>query len=151
MYMVQGKWFAPGESLPDEVLSIRREVFGNPGLAFDPEGWNTLVYLDDKPAASGRIWWEEGAFWLGEICVLPSLRGRRLGDLVLRLLLFKAQSHAAREVRLHCPEETRGFFTRLGFRPVSREACMVEMMLPGDEISLDSCAGCKKKDCPNRK
>ena len=136
--MIQGKWFAPGENLPEEVLSVRREVFGNPGQTVDPKGWNTLVYLDDMPAASGRIWWEEGAFWLGEIGVLSSLRGRRLGDLVLRLLLFKAQSHAAREVRLSSPEETQGFFARLGFRPVSRETRMVQMMLPGDEISLDS-------------
>ena len=75
---------------------------------------------------------------------------RRLGDLVLRLLLFKAQSHAAREVRLSSPEETQGFFARLGFRPVSRETRMVQMMLPGDEISLDSCANCKKQNCPNR-
>ena len=149
--MIQGKWFAPGETLPEEVLSIRREVFGSPGQTLDPKGWNTLVYLDDIPAASGRIWWEEGAFWLGEIGVLPSLRGRRLGDLVLRLLLFKAQSHAAREVRLCCLEETRGFFARLGFRPVNREAHMVQMMLPGNEISLDSCASCKKQNCPNRK
>ncbi len=149
--MIQGKWFAPGENLPEEVLSVRREVFGNPGQTVDPKGWNTLVYLDDMPAASGRIWWEEGAFWLGEIGVLSSLRGRRLGDLVLRLLLFKAQSHAAREVRLSSPEETQGFFARLGFRPVSRETRMVQMMLPGDEISLDSCANCKKQNCPNRK
>ena len=149
--MIQGKWFAPGENLPEEVLSVRREVFGNPGQTVDPKGWNTLVYLDDMPAASGRIWWEEGAFWLGEIGVLSSLRGRRLGDLVLRLLLFKEQSHAAREVRLSSPEETQGFFARLGFRPVSRETRMVQMMLPGDEISLDSCANCKKQNCPNRK
>ena len=149
--MIQGKWFAPGENLPEEVLSVRREVFGNPGQTVDPKGWNTLVYLDDMPAASGRIWWEEGAFWLGEIGVLSSLRGRRLGDLVLRLLLFKAQSHAAREVRLSSPEETQGFFARLGFRPVSRETRMVQMLLPGDEISLDSCANCKKQNCPNRK
>ena len=149
--MIQGKWFAPGENLPEEVLSVRREVFGNPGQTVDPKGWNTLVYLDDMPAASGRIWWEEGAFWLGEIGVLSSLRGRRLGDLVLRLLLFKAQSHAAREVRLSSPEETQGFFARLGFRPVNREARMVQMMLPGDEISLDSCANCKTQTCPNRK
>ena len=149
--MVHGKWFAPGEELPEEVLSVRREVFDNPGLAVDPAGWNTLVYLDDVPAASGRIWWEDGAFRLSEIGVIPSLRKRRLGDLVLRLLLFKAQSHAAREVRLSSPEETQGFFARLGFRPVSRETRMVQMMLPGDEISLDSCANCKKQNCPNRK
>ena len=148
--MIQGKWFAPGEDLSAEVLPVRKEIFGASGAATDPEGWNALVFLDDQPAASGRIWWSDGAFWLGEIGVLPALRGRRLGDLVLRLLLFKAQSHAAREVRLICPEDTVGFFARLGFAAVSRHAGAVEMILPGDEISLDSCASCKKQNCPNR-
>ena len=67
------------------------------------------------------------------------------------MLLFKAQSHAAREIRLLCQKDTEGFFARLGFRPVRREAGSVEMMIPGDEVSLDSCANCKKQNCPNRK
>lgn len=149
--MIQGKWFAPGENLSEEVLPLQKKVFGVSGNDTDSSGWNTLVYFDDQPAASGRIWWQEDAFWLGNIGVLPEFRGRRLGDLVLRLLLFKAQSHAAREVRLFCPEETEGFFARLGFRPVSRESGRVGMLLPGNEISLDSCASCRKQDCPNRK
>ena len=149
--MIQGKWFAPGEDLAAEVLPVRREVFGVSGSPTDPEGWNTLVYLDGHPAASGRIWWSEDAFWLGEIGVVPALRGRRLGDLVLRLLLFKAQTHSAREIRLRCPVATEGFFSRLGFRPVSRESGSVEMMIRGNDVSLDSCAGCAKQNCPNRK
>jgi len=149
--MIQGKWFAPGENLSGEVLSVRQAVFGISGNSTDPDGWNALVFLDDCPAATGRIWWQEDAFWLGGIGVLPTLRGQRLGDLILRLLLYKAQSHAAREVRLRCPEETEGFFARLGFRPVSREGGEIEMTVSGDEISLDSCASCKKQNCPNRK
>lgn len=149
--MIQGKWFAPGEDLSGEVLSVRQDVFGISGNSTDPDGWNALVSLDDCPAATGRIWWQEDAFWLGGIGVLPTLRGQRLGDLILRLLLYKAQSHAAREVRLRCPEETEGFFARLGFRPVSREGGEIEMTVSGDEISLDSCASCKKQNCPNRK
>ena len=149
--MIQGKWFAPGEELSPEVLSVRKEVFGDSGSPSDTEGWNALVCMDDVPAASGRIWWSDGAFWIGGIGVVQPLRGMRLGDLVLRLLMFKAQSHAAREIRLFCPEDTEGFFARLGFCPVRHEAGSVEMMIPGNEISLDSCANCKKQNCPNRK
>ena len=149
--MIQGKWFAPGEDLSAGVLPVRRAVFGTCGSETDPDGWNTLIFMDGCPAASGRIWWSGGAFWLGEIGVLPELRGRRLGDLVLRLLLFKAQSHAAREIRLCCPENTEGFFSRLGFRAVGRDSGSVEMMIPGNEVSLDSCANCAKQNCPNRK
>ena len=149
--MIQGKWFAPGEDLAAEVLPVRLEGVGVSGSPADPECWNTLVYLDGQPAASGRIWWSDDAFWLGEIGVVPALRGRRLGDLVLRLLLFKAQTHSAREIRLRCPVATEGIFSRLGFRPVSRESGSVEMMIRGNDVSLDSCAGCAKQNCPNRK
>jgi ribosomal protein S18 acetylase RimI-like enzyme len=135
-------------------------VFGRGLDGLDREAWNVLVYQDEVPAAAGRLWWHEGSFWLGDVCVLPEYRGRRLGDLVLRLLLFKAQSHYAREVRLRTPAETAGFFTRLGFRedsaspeaaPNAADASSVLMFLPGEEIELDSCKSCRKANCPNRK
>lgn len=149
--MIQGKWFLPGEDLSEGVVPVRTAVFGHAGNIIDPDSWNALIYLDDYPAASGRIWWHEDAFWLGDIGVLPAFRGQRLGDLVLRLLLFKAQSHAAREVRLLCPEETEGFFARLGFIPSAKENGIVEMAINGNAISLDSCSNCKRQNCPNRK
>ena len=148
--MIQGKWFAPGQDLSEEIVPVREKVFGYTGNATDPEGWNALVYSDGEPAACGRIWWEDGFFRIGDIGVLPSLRGKRLGDLVLRLLLFKAQSHAASQVWLISPAETEGFFSRLGFKAVNRSSDSVEMMIYGKDISLDSCANCRKQNCPNR-
>ena len=147
--MIQGKWFAPGEDL-SPLLPLRQSVFHQGADALDPLSWNVLVYEDETPAATGRIWWEEGAFRIGALCVLPERRGRRLGDLTLRLLLFKAQSHAAREVRLRSPADTAGFFSRLGFRPDPEAGDAEEMWLPGDEIELDSCKSCRKANCPNR-
>ena len=150
--MIQGKWFAPGEVLTDDLRSVYSAVFGCPCAAADPISWHALILMDNKPVASGRIWWQEGAFWLGDIGVIPSARGLRLGDLALRLLLFKAQSHAAREIRLCCPESVTGFFSRMGFRPDSvSNGNQVEMYLSGDKISLDSCSGCNRQNCPNRK
>lgn len=149
--MIQGKWFAPGEDLSAGVLPVRRAVFGREGDALDDASWNVLVLQDDVPAATGRIWWQEGAFWLGDLCVLENRRGRRLGDLVLRLLLFKAQTHAAREVRLRAPRSVSGFFARLGLRELpSEDPDLVEMFIPGDQIELDSCKSCPKTSCPNR-
>ena len=149
--MIQGKWFAPGETLPDSILSVRRAVFGRGADSLDALSWNAVIFSDDVPCAAGRIWWEDGAFWLGDICVLAPYRGRRIGDLALRLLLFKAQDHSAREVRLRAPESVTGFFARLGLRPVSRDGDSVEMMIPGDQIDLDTCKGCPKTNCPGRK
>ena len=148
--MVQGQWFSPGKDI-SPLLPVRRSVFGRGADALDSESWNVLVFEDDVPAASGRIWYREGVYWLGDVCVLASHRGRRLGDLVLRLLLFKAQSHAAPEVRLRCNTDTAGFFSRLGFSAVSGSADPVEMAVPGSRIDLDSCKSCPKPDCPNRR
>lgn len=149
--MIQGKWFAPGSDLSD-VIPVRTAVFGSGADDRDAMSWNALVFEDSVPAASGRIWWEDGAYWLGDICVLEDRRNRRLGDLVLRLLLFKAQDHAAREVRLRCPCGVTGFFERLGFRALpSDDPVSVEMALAGDRIDLDTCKNCSRESCPNRK
>jgi len=148
--MVQGKWFPQGADL-SEVISVRRGVFSRGEDPLDAESWNVLVYQDGVPAASGRLWWREGSFWLGDLGVLPAYRGQKLGDLVLRLLLFKAQNHFAREVRLRTPPETEGFFARLGLKEAAREGGLVEMVIAGEEIDLDSCKACKKADCPRRK
>ena len=147
--MIEGKWFAPGEDFA-EAEAIRRAVLGSGRDETDLMAWNVVVRQDGAAAAAGRLWWQDGAFWLGEIAVLESHRGCRLGDLVLRLLLFKAQSHAARIVRLRCPEELCPFFARLGLREEGREGDLVLMSARGEDVCLDSCKGCQK-DCPTRK
>ena len=148
--MVEGQWFAPGADIAG-ALEIRQAVFGRGADDVDAMSWNVLIRYEGEEAATGRLWWRDGAFWLGDIAVLPEKRGLGLGDLTLRLLLFKAESHAARMMRLECPEELAPFFARLGFRTEeTRESGMRTMLLRGEELCLDSCKGCKK-DCPNRK
>ena len=133
--MVQGKWFAPGEDI-SPLITVRESVFSRGADDLDPLSWNALIYEDGVPCAAGRIWYRDGAYWLGDIGVL---------------LLFKAQSHAASEVRLRCPAGTEGFFARLGFTACSAVSGETEMMIPGDRIDLDTCKSCPKSGCPNRK
>ena len=148
--MVEGKWYAPGTEFP-EAEAIRQAVFGRGRDALDNESWNVLVWHDGQPAATGRLWWRDGAFWLGDLAVKEELRGRRLGDLTLRLLLFKAESHAARLIRLIAPESVAPFFAKLRFAPEGESVNgMQPMLLRGEELCLDTCKGCNK-DCPNRR
>ena len=148
--MIEGKWYAPGAEMP-EALQIRQAVFGRGADAQDALSWNVLVWQDGEAAATGRLWWQDGAFWLGDIAVLPEKRRQGLGDLTLRLLLFKAESHAARMMRLNTPAELTAFFGRLGFRQEETRADgLVAMSLRGEDLCLDQCKGCQK-DCPNRK
>ncbi len=140
--MVEGKWFPPGAPFP-EAESIRKAVFHRGVDALDAISWNVLVWHDQQPAATGRLWWQDGAFWLGDVAVLPAFRGKGLGDLTLRLILFKAQTHAARFIRTKTPDETMGFFTRLGFQQECTDAQgMQQMLLMGEALRLDHCQGC---------
>ena len=148
--MVEGKWFAPGAEIT-QALEIRQAVFGRGADGQDAMSWNVLVWHEGEAAATGRLWWQDGAFWLGDIAVLPEKRGQGLGDLTLRLLLFKAESHAARLMKLVCPPDVAPFFARLGFQQEEPRADgLIAMSLRGEELCLDSCKGCQK-DCPNRK
>ena len=148
--MVEGKWYAPGTDIgPCE--EIRREVFGRGTDEKDQMSWNVIVWHDGQAAGTGRLWWAEGAYWLSDIAVPEDKRGRKLGDLVLRLLLFKAESHAAQLLRLITPEAVAPFFARLGFKPDGdAQNGMLPMMLRGEDLCLDTCKGCKK-NCPNAK
>ena len=147
--MIQGKWFPPGADIAP-VIPVRQSVFSRGTDELDAISWNTLIWEDDIPVATGRIWYRDGSYHIGDIGVLSCARGRRLGDLTLRLLLFKAQSHAAHEVRLCCAPDTSDFFTRLGFRAVSETPEETEMLIPGDRIELDSCKNCPRSDCSDR-
>ena len=148
--MIDGKWLAPGSDLTT-VTDIRNAVFGVREDALDNESWNVIVRFDEQPVGAGRIRWEDGAFWLDHIGVLPAWRGKKMGDLVLRLLLFKAQTHAAREVCLVCDRSLTGFFSRLGFRETPGQGERVLMSIRGEDIDLDTCKNCNKANCPNRK
>ncbi|MDO4483148.1 MAG: hypothetical protein Q4C54_01565 [Clostridia bacterium] len=67
--MVEGKWFAPGTEAA-EAMAIRESVFGRGADALDASSWNVLVWFEGMPAATGRIWWQDGAFYIGDIGVL---------------------------------------------------------------------------------
>ena len=74
--MIDGKWLAPGSDLAT-VSDIRDTVFGVREDALDNESWNVIVRFDEQPVGTGRIRWEDGAFWLDWIGVLPAWRGKR--------------------------------------------------------------------------
>lgn len=129
--MVQGKWFAPGQDL--SVLKAFRETD-----EFDPMSWNAVIYSNDVPCAAGRIRYHEGDFLLENIAVLPEHRHQGHGDVLVRLLLFKAQQHAATAVRLACQDTTKPFFMKYGFR----EDPDGSLLLLGKDICLAHCQGC---------
>lgn len=164
--MVQGKWIPPGEAY-GEALRLREEVFvREQGFsadleedAFDPMSWHVLLYREGVPAATGRIYYCEGAYWLGRLCVKKEARGEGLGDLLMRMLLDKAQRHFAPMVCLGAQQRAMPFYARYGFAP-SGEPYQEEgvphqrMCLRGEDIRLTgscggSCDTCEASACQN--
>ena len=138
--MIQGKWFPQGSDLA-APLAIRQAVFFRGQDERDSLAQQVVVYRDGIPAGSARLWWEEGAFHLGDVGVLAAERGKGLGDLLVRLLLFKAVSHYASRVELETPPETVPFFARYGFMAgeAAADSPRIPMSIRGEAIVLSHC------------
>ena len=138
--MVQGKWFPTGSDL-SQPLAVRQAVFDRGRDALDDWAQQVAVYAGEEPVGAARLWWRDGAFWLGDVGVLSDFRGMGYGDLLVRLLLFKALSHGAHFLRLETPEEAVAFFARYGFCEECRQGGRAVMGLAAADVRLDRCGG----------
>lgn len=143
--MVQGRWFPMGGDL-SEPLALRRQVFGRDTDDLDALAQQVVVYESGEPVGAARLWWQDGAFWLGDVGVLAEKRGRGYGDLLVRLGLFKALTHQAREIRLTATDDTAAFFAKYGFAP-QENGCM---SILAQDVHLSHCGGnCADCDHPS--
>lgn len=155
--MTNAQWIAGGAdiSLP---LEIRHQVFVvEQGFsqeierdAYDDIAWHVLVRDEGMPCATARLFVNvNGQFTLGRIAVLKEKRGQHLGDLLMRLLLFRALDLGAQEVHLGAQEAVVAFYQRFGFRVVGERyeeegVGHRHMLITRDEIDL---SGSCKGDC----
>jgi len=99
---------------------IRREVFvreqGIPESAEwddeDATSVHVLATLNREPVGTGRL---NRAGKIGRIAVLPGLRGRGIGTLILGRLVEEARRLGIREPCLHAQVQAVPFYERLGF------------------------------------
>ncbi len=138
--MVEGKWFAQGSDIA-KPLAIRQTVLGRGRDAVDDLAQQVVVYHENRPAGTARLWWSDGVFMLGDVCVLPQYRHQGYGDLLVRLLLYKALTHNAQSVALFSPKDCVAFFARYGFT-AGEEGDVVRMHLHAKDICL-SCRHAK--------
>ena len=142
--MIRGRWFPQGSDITI-ALRLRQDVFARGRDALDDAAQQVVVYQADEPVGAARLWWQDGSFHLGDVGVLETERGKGVGDLLVRLLLFKALSHYATVVELLAPPEVVSFFTKYGFVPADTDAPdgLVTMVIRGDDIQLSHCGGCQ--------
>ena len=161
--MIRGKFLTSQDDVR-AVMDIRRRVFvDEQGYSADTEidGFDKMaVYAlaydeKDRPAGTGRlIINDESRFQIGRVCVLREARGKGLGDLVVRMLLYRALELGAGEIWLGAQLPAVGFYARYGFKPVGEiyddegvphrwmRALAEEVDLEGSCGGHSRCAGC---------
>lgn len=94
----------------------------------------------DAPCGCGRMYIDAAShFRIDQLGVLKRHRGRYIGDLMARMLLYRAQKLNAGSIYALCPPECVGFFARYGFKPTpagERADEQIDMYVSGNDISL---------------
>jgi len=162
--MIRGKFLLSGDPLCEHVYDIRRRVFAEEmgGCAENEidENDRMAVYAlilddDDTPSGTGRLYIDgESRFAIGKVCVLKEARRRYMGDLIMRMLLYRAEELNCASVTLSSPLDTVSFFSRYGLKAegeVYEEAGVPHRRMTAlrEEIDLEgtcskggACAGC---------
>ena len=126
--MITTKWFE-GEQGIEDALYIRTVVFIEEQRVSVEEEMNgtdenavhLVVYENEVAVATGRIIIENDCFILGRIAVLKEHRGKKLGDLVVRMLIRKAYTMGGRKQYIHAQIYAKGFYEKLGFEAYGDE------------------------------
>lgn len=121
--------FIPGTEDLSEPLAIRREVFieeqnvpeDEEYDGLDAQALHLMVYVDEVPAATGRIWHDGKEFRIGRLAVRKAYRGQKIGDLALRLLLYKAFSSGADSLTISAQTYIIPLYKKFGFREYGGE------------------------------
>ena len=122
--MFQTSWTFGKENFA-RVRELRRLCFvEEQGIAEEEEfdafdGVSAHLLVEDEHGASiaaGRIFPDGEVTRIGRVCVAPGFRSERYDDLVLRLLLYKAENLMGASI-VTCPREAEApFYERFGFR-----------------------------------
>ena len=161
--MLYGQWIIGNEEL-ENALCVRDEVFAKEqgGLAeidtdeFDKDASHIIVFDEEKPVATGRVYLAGEQYKIGSICVLKDYRSTGIGTLVFRSLLGKALGDGAREVFLSAQEQAKSFYEKFGFMatgdayPIDiggRECMYIDMSVTQENVVAPSecsggCSGC---------
>jgi predicted GNAT family N-acyltransferase len=88
--------------------------------AFEQESSHLVLYDGEKPVAAGRLRFiDEGVGKIERICVLPSYRGRGVGQMVMAAIEQLAKTKGAKKVKLNAQTHAEPFYKKLGYEVIS--------------------------------
>ncbi|MBQ3080095.1 MAG: GNAT family N-acetyltransferase [Clostridia bacterium] len=151
--MFRGKFMYSGEDI-SSVIEIRKSVRELRSVGLDENDQMAIYALafdeDDVPCGCGRLFiGKDSRFHIDTVGVLSSHRHMHIGDLIARMLLYKAESLNAGSVRMFVPIPSIPFFTRYGFRAIGDKINVngedgYLLHVDGDKIQLEGTCSCSK-------
>lgn len=124
--MIRGRYLTSMEDTT-EILALRHRVFvdeqgfspENERDRFDDMAIYALVYDENNtPSGTGRLYIDDdNHFAIGRVCVLKEARGKEMGDLIMRMLLYRAQELNAPSVHILSQLPVVPFYQKYGFEP----------------------------------
>lgn len=109
---------------PDAVI-IRTKVFveeqgfKNEFDDIDDTSIHTVVYDNDKPIATGRLFEEDGKHYVGRIAVIKEYREKKIGSIVMKSLESEAVKANIQEIYLLAQLQAKGFYEKLGYKSLN--------------------------------
>lgn len=146
--MITGKFMTSNDDI-EKVLEIRGKVFPGSGTRdeIDTLAIYALTFSEDgQPGSSGRLFMDDdNVVTIDLVGTVPELRCQGLGDLVMRMLLYRVLEMELPMVKLDAPAELVPFFARYGLKPTDAQSDgLVRMAAPNAEINIEGTC----KHCP---
>lgn len=116
------KWINGKEGF-EEAFKVRKAVFVEEQKVpesmerdeFDEQAHHLLVFDNNIPIATGRLFYNGKYLKLGRICVLKQYRGMDIGRYLMKRLLEKAESEGIKKLYLDSQVSAIGFYRIFGF------------------------------------
>ncbi len=106
----------------EDAVTLRQQVFViEQGFMeefdqIDAIAWHVVLYDDDQPIATGRVYLDGDRFHIGRVAVSKPYRRLRAGSVVVEKLEEKIAELGGTESYLSSQLQARGFYEKLGYR-----------------------------------
>lgn len=112
---------AKGIDVLPEAKAIRTKVFVeeqgfvNEFDDIDDVAYHAVIFDDNEPVATGRLFSDENGWHIGRVAVLKQFRKQGLGEKIIYELEKCAKKIGADEINLSAQVQAEGFYTKLGY------------------------------------
>lgn len=110
------------EKLENDCITVRKKVFvEEQGFRqefddIDQNAYHVLIYDGESAIAAGRLYTEDGSLYhIGRIAVLPSYRGKHIGQMTVSALEQKAVQCGGSSISLSAQCRAANFYKKLGY------------------------------------